>query len=118
MAKRASKSTPPVVATESFASRRSLRERGVVAISLKTTDGLFFSLYLSRVPCIGEEVFCEGEVYLITRVQHDWLDEDGRAMVGNHAYLTGSWIPDEDDGIKVQRTVKKRRRKAAKKPRL
>lgn len=108
MAKRAPRSTPPVVVTESFASRRPLRERGVVSISLKTTDGLFFSLYLSRVPCIGEEVFCEGEVYLITRVQHDWLDEDGRAMVGNHAYLTGSWIPDEDDGIPIPR--RKRRK--------
>lgn len=76
MARRAHKSTPLAVATESFASRRPLREREVVSISLKTTDGLFFSLYLSRVPCIGEEVFCEGEVYLITRVQHDELDGD------------------------------------------
>ena len=112
MAKRAGKSTPPVVATEPFAARRPLRSRGVVMISLKTTDGLFFTLYLSRVPCIGEEVFCEGETYLIIRVQHDWLDEYGHAEVAYHAYLTGSWVPDEDDGIPVQRN--RRRKKAAK----
>ena len=81
-------------------------------ISLKTTDGIFFTLYLSRVPCIGEEVFCEGETYLIIRVQHDCLDEYGHAEVANHAYLTGSWVPDEDDGIPVQR--KRRRKKAVK----
>ena len=112
MAKRARKSPSSVAATDSLVSRRPLRERGVVMISLKTTDGLFFTLYLSRVPCIGEEVFCEGETYLIIRVQHDELDEDGHAEVGNHAYLTGSWVPDEDDGIPIQR--KQRRKKGAK----
>ena len=94
-------STAPI--RESHAQRRPLRERGGVMISLKTTDGHFFTLYLSRVPCIGEEVFCEGETYLIIRVQHDWLDEYGHAEVAYHAFLTGSWIPDEDDGIKVKR---------------
>ena len=114
MAKRARRSTPPLIVTKSFATRRPLRERGVVMISLKTTDGLFFTLFLSRVPCIGEEVFCEGETYLILRVQHDSLDEHGNAEIANHAYLTGSWIPDEDEGIKVQRPRKTRKGKSAK----
>lgn len=91
-----------------------MRERGVVMISLKTTDGLLFTLYLSRVPCIGEEVFFKGETYLIIRVQHDCLDENGNAMCAYHAYLTGSWIPDEDDGIPIPRTQRRSRKKAAK----
>lgn len=112
MARKARQTTPPVIVTESYDIRPALRARGVVMLSLKTTDGLFFTLFLSRVPCIGEEVFCEGGTFLIIRVQHDCLDEYGHAEVAYHAYLTGSWVPDEDDGIQIQRI--RRRKKAAK----
>jgi hypothetical protein len=59
----------------------------MVLVSLCVNDGRYFTIRLSRVPCVGEEVIVEGDEFLINKVQHDSLDEDGRAAVGYHAYL-------------------------------
>ncbi|MEQ9410688.1 MAG: hypothetical protein RIK87_23455 [Fuerstiella sp.] len=95
MAKKKQKARQKKSAPVQIERREPLGKRGVAFVSLSVDDGRYYSVLLSRVPCNGEEVGVEGELFLVRRVQHSSLDEDGRAFAGYLAYLEVTAIPDE-----------------------
>lgn len=60
--------------------------RELVLVSVTANDGAWFNTLLTRVPGLGEEIIQEGDIYKVVRVQHDRVNDDGRAYLGNHAY--------------------------------
>ncbi|CAG1010418.1 hypothetical protein PHYC_03847 [Phycisphaerales bacterium] len=52
-----------------------------------------FRVRLTRIPGVGEEVLVGADSYRITRVQHDLVDNDGRARLGEHAYVEAVLMP-------------------------
>lgn len=70
--------------------------RELVRLHVDADDGTSFSTLLPRVPGIGEEIFEEDRCYKVLRVQHSKVDDDGRAIAGNHAYVEAAHQPPDE----------------------
>lgn len=77
--------------------------RDLVLIALTTDRDEHLTLQLTRVPCIGEELFHDADTFKVTRVSHATVDDDGRAYAGFHAYVEGIWQPDDPPKPKKRR---------------
>jgi len=66
----------------------------LVHVYVGASDG--FDISLSRVPGLGEEINVEDRSYKVTRVQHEPVDEYGRARLGWHAFVDADLLPPED----------------------
>ena len=55
-----------------------------------------FGATFTRVPCVGEMLFREDKCYLVVRVYHDMIDQDGYATLGEHGYLDVEEIPEPE----------------------
>lgn len=69
--------------------------RELVRVHVDGDDGLSVDVLLTRIPGIGEEIVIEGQSYRIHRVQHDVVDDDGRAF-GWHAFVDAEHVPEEE----------------------
>lgn len=69
--------------------------REIVFVSGRPADtDDWFSLFLTRVPCVGEEIGIEAECYRVVRVTHMPVGYDGRARLGNHALIEVELVPE------------------------
>jgi hypothetical protein len=96
--------------------------RELVFVNVSTDDGKSFDALMTRVPGIGEEINREDRTYRILRVQHEPVDDEGRARLGWHAFLDALLIDPEEMTIpraeewpKPPKRKRPRRRKKAKK---
>ena len=71
--------------------------RELVLVHVCATDGTHFDMLLTRVPGIGEELSQEDRIYRILRVQHEPINDDGRARFGWHAFIDAELLPPEDE---------------------
>jgi hypothetical protein len=86
------------------------RLRELVFVHVYAVDG-DFDLLLTRVPGIGEEINQEDRSYKVVRVQHEPVENDGRARLGWHAFVDAELLPSEDaEPSAAQRRVRKRTR--------
>jgi len=67
----------------------------IVLLHVHTAADDDFDLLLTRVPGLGEEISREGRSYKIVRVQHEPVDDGGRARFGWHAFIEAEIVPDE-----------------------
>ena len=86
-----------------------LRELVFVHVYAKDGD---FDILLTRVPGIGEEINKEDWSYKVVRVQHEPVDDDGRARLGWHAFVDAELLPPEDtEPSSALRRTRRRRQK-------
>jgi hypothetical protein len=90
--------------------------RELVLVHVDGTDGAFFDVLLTRVPGIGEEIIREDRYYKVLRVQHESVDDDGRARFGWHAFVDADLLPLDEEIIGRKRKTKKSKRKEDKLP--
>ena len=81
--------------------------RDIISIDVITPVGERYLIWLSRVPCIGEEVVVEDQIYKVSRVQHNSVDESGRTFCGVHAHVDAVLQPPDPPAPK---RPKRRRR--------
>jgi hypothetical protein len=86
--------------------------RELVFVHVDAVDGTKFDMLLTRVPGIGEEINREAKSYKILRVQHEPVDDDGRARFGWHAFIDAELQPEED--VQPQKRTRKDNAKRAK----
>ncbi|MCY2950709.1 MAG: hypothetical protein NTU53_01880 [Planctomycetota bacterium] len=85
--------------------------RELVLVHVYAGDGEFDTL-LTRVPGIGEEINQEDRSYKVIRVQHEPVDDDGRARLGWHALVDAELLPPEDtEPSSAPRGTRRRKRK-------
>lgn len=70
--------------------------RELVLVHVDVSDGARFDALMTRVPGIGEEINREDRSYRVLRVQHEPINDDGRARVGYHAFVDVNLLPPED----------------------
>jgi hypothetical protein len=68
--------------------------RELVSVHFEVANGTPFDANLTRIPCVGEEVFKESACFRVLRVQHTIVDDDGRAFAGYHAYVEAVEVPE------------------------
>ena len=69
-----------------------------------------FPLVLTRVPCVGEHIAREAEIYRVVHVEHQMLDNHGWNAFGSHSIVDVVRVPDEP-------RPRPKRKSAARKPR-
>ncbi len=70
--------------------------RELVFIHVYGDDGESFDVLLTRVPGIGDEIDREAVSYRVVRVQHEPVDDDGRARLGWHAFVEAQLQPEDE----------------------
>jgi len=80
--------------------------RELVFLHVAGDDGEWFSTLLTRVPGIGEEIIREDRTYKVLRVQHDRVDDDGRARFAYHAYIDAELQPEDEPAPRRQKSSK------------
>src|SRR4051812_3137742 len=75
--------------SESFSGTSSGMERQphLVFVHVDSNDGTWFSVLLTRVPCQGEFIHNDGDVFKVVSVHHSAVDIEGRSRVGVHAMI-------------------------------
>jgi hypothetical protein len=68
--------------------------RELVLVHVDGNDGESFDVLLTRVPGLGEEIDREDRSYKVARVQHEPVDDDGRARFGWHAFIEAHLQPE------------------------
>jgi hypothetical protein len=71
------------------------RLREIVFVSTWCHNQPGFSLLLTRVPVVAEQVEHEGLIYRITGVTNYPVNSDGRARFGWHAMIDLELVPEE-----------------------
>jgi len=71
--------------------------RELVLVHVDVDDGTSFDMLLTRVPGIGEEINREDRSYKVLHVQHEPVDDDGRARFGWHAFVDAELQPTDDE---------------------
>lgn len=85
--------------------------RELVYVHVDTPDREPFDALLTRVPSIGEEITKEADQYKILRVQHQMVNDDGRAYLGYHAWIDAKLLPPEsEEVVSIRRRDSKPRR--------
>lgn len=82
-----------------------------VDVDYDTPFAKSFDTLLTRVPGIGEEISREDKSYRVVRVQHEPVDDDGRARLGWHAFIEADLLPPEDGDLRLpkRRTAKRKK---------
>ena len=75
----------------------------LVLVHVDGNDGESFDVLLTRVPAIGEEINREARSYKALRVQHEPVDNDGRARLGWHAFVEGQLLSEDEVPPPVRR---------------
>ena len=84
--------------------------RELVLVHVDANDESFDAL-LTRVPGIGEEIGREDCSYKVLRVQHEPIDDEGRAHFGWHAVVDVELQPDDiGRGTREQRTSRRHKK--------
>ena len=77
--------------------------RELVRVHVDADDGASFDMLLTRVPGIGEELVPEDRCYKALRVQHEPVDNDGRARCGWHAFIEAELLPPDEPAPRPRR---------------
>ncbi len=75
----------------------------LVRVRLQTGPDTGFDALLTRVPGIGEEINREDQSWQVTRVQHEPVNDDGRARFGWHAFVDAILVPPDPEPPRRQR---------------
>jgi hypothetical protein len=82
--------------------------RDIVSVHVEVTNNdTWFSCNLTRVPSVGEVLLYGPHEYQVLRVFHSEVDNDGRTIAGNHAYIDAELLP-EEPCVPGQRRKKRR----------
>lgn len=96
MAKKSSKSPPQMPPMHERYNGKHWLLRDIIFVHVDVVNNdTYFQAHLTRVPVPGEFIYYGAYQYLVLKVFHATVDDDGRATAAYHAYIDAEWQPED-----------------------